>query len=538
MKKSVFLLVLILFVLPFVSSAENDISINKDHLQLEDVFTISADSLKIEGVKFTGNIMINFYGPEEDYILLTQAVDGSFTYDASFCKSGCLLPAVAGNYSVGVSLLDSRLTELTEFLIDTPLVVDNTLNVIVALNKIQISPEEELKLEGSVQRNSDSRLLDNGEVTITFEGVEYKTVINSQKFVYTFSTNRDISSDYHDIDISITDEQGNYGESTIQFFVVGVPEALSVIADKDNYLPGENVQIIAGLSDQAGKEIVQEVELKIYDAKGKRALKELILSNEEFDFELQDYAIPGEWKISVKATGLKVDSYFDVDEVEKLEVILLGQNLEITNRGNIPYTKPLVLIFDNDGDKIEKRTNLAPGENITLPLYILANEGEHKIYVENTDQTISLEIVDNRGIGTKMGDFFGRITGQAIRKSGTGTSDAPFMVLVIFLTVALLFTSFTLRRKVKGKTKGSKGSKKMKVKQDDEVDDIKSRILEDIKQSSIRQETKRAFVVDPILKSEEPKRVPSRVQFDEPMRKEDATPAPKKESSSFFKLFD
>jgi hypothetical protein len=537
MKKSLLLLVLAFLILPFVSSAENELSINKENLQLEDVFTISADNLKIEGVKFTGNIMINFYGPDEDYTLLTNAHEGGFSYDASFCKVGCLLPPAPGNYSVSISLLDSRLAELTELMIDTPLVVDNALNVILSLNKVQINPEGELKLEGSVQRNSDSRLLDEGEVTILFEGVEYKTVINSQKFIYEFSTTRDISSDYHDIDVSITDEQGNYGESTIQFFVVGVPEILSVRTDKDNYLPETNVQIIAGLSDQADEEIIQEVELKIYDAKGKRVLKELILSNEEFDFQLSEYAVPGEWRIDIKSSGLKVDNYFEVDEIENLDVILIGQNLEITNKGNIPYTQPLILIFDNEEDKIEKRTNLGPGENITLPLYTLSNEGKHKIYVMNTDQTFSLDIVDNRGVGAKFGDFFGRITGQAVRKSGTGTSDTPFMILVALIVGSLIFASFTLRKKGKGKIKGVNLPKKFKVNSDD-VDEIKNRILDDIKHSSVDKESKKAFTVDPIFKSEETKKQPSRVKFDEPMRRDNA-PAPKQDKThNLFKLFD
>ncbi len=535
MKKSLLLVILVFTILPFVSSADNDVTISKEILQLEDVFTIDADNLKVDGVKFTGNVMIIFYGPEEDYKLVTSAYDGAFSYDASFCQSGCLLPAVAGNYSVGIALLDERLTELTEIMLENQIVVDNALNLIMSLNQVQISPGEELKLEGSVQRNSDSRLLDEGEVILIFEGVEYKTMINSQKFVYEFMTGTDISSDYHNIDVSITDAQGNYGEGVIQFFVVGVPEALSVRTDKDNYLPEENVQIVAGLGDQAGEEIMQDVELRIYDGKGRRIMKELILSNEEFDYLLEKDAVPGEWKIMAKSSGLKVESYFDVDEVEKIDVTLVGQDLEITNTGNVPYTKILTLIFDDEG-KVEKRTNLGPGENVSLPLYTMVDDGEHKVYVENVDQTFTLDVVDNRGIGTRLGDYLGRITGQAVRKSGTGTSDAPFMILVALIIVGLLFGSFTLRKKGKGKIKGLKMPKKFKVNTDD-VDEIKNRILQDIKHSSVG--SKKDFNVDPILKSEESKRKPSRVEFDEPMRRGNE-PAPKKEDNTknLFKLFD
>ena len=446
------------------------------------------------------------------------------------------MPNVPGNYSISVSLLDSRLNELEEFMFSEALNVDSALNVILELSQVQITPGEEIKLTGSVQRNADSRLLDDGEVTIVFEGVEYKTQINSQKFVYEFTTPFDVSSNYHDIDVRILDEQGNYGEGSVQFFVVGTPEVLTLSTDKESYLPSENVQIFIGLNDQAGEGIVEEVELRLYNAGGKRLVKELLISNEEFDFQLGEYAVPGEWKIMAKSNGLKIENYFDVKVVENLEVILAGQNLEITNRGNVHYSKPFVIKFDDNEETLEKRTNLDPGENISLALYRFVNDGPHSVYVENIDKTFSVDIVDNRGFGERMGDFFGSITGQAVRKSGTGTSDTRFAIFIVLLVGILAVSGIFLRKKGGGKI-----SKKMKIRKrrriTDDVDEIKSRILEDIKKSGADKKDGASFAVSPILKSEESK--PSRVQFDEPMRKsEPKAPAKEDSTPNLFKLFD
>lgn len=530
MKKSLMALLVVLFIIPLVSSAENDISLSSYNVQFGDSFVIDGDNIKHTGSDFTGNGMINFYGPNGDFVLLTQIVDGHFSQSAGFCKFGCIFPDDSGNYSIGISLLDASLVELEEFIIPGYLVVDSSLDIVMGLENVQINPGDKIKLEGSVQRGVDSKVLESGDVKIIFDEVEYKTSISNEKFVYEFITGIDISSGYHDLDVSITDSQGNYGEGTMQFFVVGIPQLLNINFEKDSYFPDEVVAVIPSLVDQAGEEIIEEVELKIYDGKGKRQVKEIVLSNDDFDYVLEKYAVPGEWRVSAKAAGLKVERYFNVEIVEKVGLSLNGQFLEITNVGNVPYSNPL-LIEDEMGKVVERRTNLAPGENMSLILYTVFDEGQQTFKVLNNDETFSLEVIDNRNFGEKFGDLFEGVTGQAIRSSGTGTSDTPFLILVGLIFGMLIYTSFVLRKKIKFKGIKLKKSK-IKVSSED-VDDIKSRILKDIKDSKMSRKNEDSFIVDPVVRAEEPKRM----QFDEPMRKDDV---PKKDESSgsLFKMFD
>lgn len=538
MKKGLLFLFVALCFVPFVNAVENDVTLNRYHIQLGDGFIVDADNLKVGGESFTGNAMIRLNGPADEYTLLTHVFDGGFSYEAAFCKVGCLLPNVPGNYTVSVSLLDSRLVELEEILVPEILLVDSVLNIVVELDKVQIAPGESVKLKGSVQRNSDSQIIEDGTVKLMFDDVEYETVLSSEKFVYEFNTGGDIESNYHDIIISISDDQGNYGEITSQYFVDAVPQALTVRLDKEDYLPGENIQITVILNDQAGEDVVEEVELKIYDAKNKRVFRELILSNEEFDFELDDYAVPGEWKIMAKSNGLKIDKKFEVETVEKLDIILINQNLEISNVGNIPYSKPLILMVDNE-TKLEKRTNLDSGDNLTVVLYQELSEGKHNIYIENTDQSFEVEIVDNRDFGERVGDFFTGITGQATRKSGYGTSDWPFLILVVFVVGLLVFVSVKLRmhRRLKFKLKKPKfgGPAPSNVPSED-IGGIRERILRDIETSKMERKEDN-FPVQPIFKSEEFKK-PERIRFDEPMRKEEQKPKENNNSGNLFKMFD
>lgn len=530
MKKSLVFALAFIFIVPLVSSIENDISLGSYNVQLGDSFNINGNNIEHNDIDFTGNAMIKFYGPLGDYTLLTQIIDGKFTQSTSFCDANCMFPGQAGNYSIGVSLLDVGLVTLEEFTLPDLLIVNNKLNLILNLDEVQIDPGETIKLAGSAQRYVDSKIFENGEIIILFDEVEYKTLISNDKFVYEFITNTDISSGYHDLDVYFTDENGNFGEESIQFFVVGIPQLLNVNFDKEFYLPGEVVQIMPSLVDQAGKGIEGEIELKLYDGEGRRQIKNVFSSNDGFDYPLENSAVPGEWKVSVKSDGLKIDRYFNVETVEKLGLVLNGQELIITNIGNIMYSDSLSL-QDENGAIVEKRTGLGPGENMSIILYTIFDEGQQTFSVLNNNKNFTVEIIDNRNAGDKIGDFFSGITGQAVRSSGSGTSDAPFLLLVGLIFGMLIYTSFILRKK--GKFSGVKLKKsKLKI-SSSEVDDIKSRILKDIKESKMSRKNENSFDVKPIVDD-----APKRVKFDEPLRKDDI-PAPAKDNTkNLFKLFD
>ena len=137
----------------------------------------------------------------------------------------------------------------------------------------------------------------------------------------------------------------------------------------------------------------------------------------------------------------KMDRYFSVETVEKLGLVLDGQKLIMTNIGNVAYSDSLKL-QDENGNIIDKRTGLEPGENMSIILYTVFDEGQQTFQVLNTGENFTVEITDNRNIGNKLGDFFSGITGQAIRSSGSGTSNAPFLLLIGLIFGMLIYASF------------------------------------------------------------------------------------------------
>nr|MBA4405284.1 hypothetical protein [Nanoarchaeum sp.] len=523
------LFLLLLLVIPFVSSAENEILFSKSHVQLGDSFSITGQNIKLNGNLFTGNSMIILDNGANKYTLLAHISNGNFQQDAAFCKTGCVLPNQAGEYKVIVSLLDSSLLELGKIELADSLIVDSEYNVVAQLSEMQIDPGDKIEIIGSVQRNSDSALLSQGEIKILFDGVEYKTNILNQEFIYELNTAFDMKSGYHNIVVSTFDEDGNLGNITLQCFVIAIPSSLTMSIEKDSYLPKESVKLSLSLLDQANDPIAETVKLNIYDSKNKRILDEVVSSNQDYIFELPEYTVPGEWLAIIKFNTLKDQKSFVVETIETLDIKVNGQYLDVVNTGNIKYVNNLEIFVEPDNFTSLRRTNINPGESITIRLNTLLDEGEHQITIKNFDQTFSVNVVDDRNFGGKLSDYFFSLTGQAVKKPGSGTSSAPTVIMVI-LALFVIMAGYTVYKGYKSKNINRVKFKEPKTSKLDEEDlavvkkndvvDIRDRILKNLKESkkTKKEEKLNSSEIVP-LKPKPVEEEVKKVDFDQPMRK-------------------
>lgn len=523
------LFLLILLVIPFVSSADNEILFSKNTVQLGDSFFITGQNIKLNGNLFSGNSMIILDNGLNKYTLLAHIANGDFQQEVAFCKTGCVLPNQAGEYQISVSLLDSSLLELNKINLVESLIVNNEYNIVAQLNEMQIDPGDKIRISGSVQRSSDSALVSEGEVKILFDGIEYKTNIVNQEFFYELNTAFDMKSGYHNIVVSILDDDGNLGNSTVQCFVIAVPSSLTIAVEKDSYLPKEKVKLSLSLLDQANDPIAETVKLNIYDSKNKRMLNEVVSSNQDYIFELPEYTVPGEWLAIIKFNTLKDQKNFAVENIEALDVKVNGQYLDVVNVGNIKYVNNLEIFVEPDNFTSLRRTNLNPGESMTIKLNTLLDQGEHQITIKNFEQTFEVNVVDDRDFGGKLGDYFFSLTGQAVRKPGSGTSNAPSIILVVlFLFVIMMGYTFYKSYKTKNinriKFKEPKTSKldeeDLTVVKKNDVVDIRDRILRNLKESkqTKKEEKLNSNEIVPLKPKPVDEEV-KRVEFDQPMRK-------------------
>ena len=195
------LLFSLLFFVPFVSASyDGAFNLDKSFVQLGDEFTIIGSNVQFEGQKYNGNAMIILDSGNESYTLLTEVVEGGFSYTASFCDlQECILDKSSGEFKGTIKLLNLQLESLHEFVEVLTLNVVDKLDITLNLKETQLLPGGKLELEGSVFRSTDSVPVTNMNVKIKIDETEADLVLNIENFEYETTVSNKIASNYHDI---------------------------------------------------------------------------------------------------------------------------------------------------------------------------------------------------------------------------------------------------------------------------------------------------------------------------------------------------
>lgn len=408
-----------------------DFSLNVNEIQLGDRITLTGDISKLDGKLIDGFATIYFEKGDSIYLADSATVeDGDLIYTTSFTSME------QGDYNIDILVGDIYGNQYLFENVDT-LKIYSDLVIESELEKNNYKPGEVLSLEGIVKEYLGGDV-DTGEIIIKFDESEYKSKIRAGKFNYEMGIGNFIKSGYHDVIIKIIDENGNFGEKTLNVYIEGIQTALYVDLEKSEFLPKDTVSVTVNLHDQAGDAMVDRAIVKIKNVVGTVLLEEEVMSNEVVDYKLEDFAKPGEWTILVETNDLTAEKLFTVVAVKDLEIDLNGQVLEIKNIGNTVYDQDLELnFFGQKGDHtVYKRTNIAPGETFYLAMYKDVPADTYTVHVANTDISFNdVTIVDERSVGQKIGDYFGGITGSVVSAPGSSTSKSPLIGLVIILIV-------------------------------------------------------------------------------------------------------
>ena len=543
MKKRVYLLALVfLACLPFISAEGNEsegdstysieFNIDKSRIQLGDNILIDGSIFKDNDL-FEEQVNMKFYfTSESDQNEIYLSI-----FDGTFSLSPWLRDLQNGDYDISVELIDLEGNSLHYFDNLQSLFIDNTLVLDLSLENDQLNPGDKLQILGSILRNLDRKEIPLGLVTVELDGVEYITEVSNGNLDYEIILNDNIRSNFHGTLIKVEDSFGNRGDIVLDFYVIPQEESLELILEKKSFFPGEEMRTRVALYDQSNTEIIEDVNIQIFNTKGKKVFEEDFSTSSYSRYLLQEFALPGEWKIQVKSNKMETEKFVEVLISKNIELELLAQSLKIKNSGNVKYEDPLVLLVSNgEYEKtIEFRTGLKPGSNISIDLFKFLDDGNYDVKSLNTNETFNLEIYDERGFGSKTGDFFKSITGQAVHVSGSKNSNAASYGFGIIFLLLIVFSAFFFNRgifakKVKNVKPGKFKSKNVQSKilrkseEDKEIEDFKTRILKDIEKSGNdkdeKKENNKPFNVQPFFPIQKEKtEKPERFSFDKPLRK-------------------
>lgn len=413
-----------------------DVSV-KSNSQLGDSFVINGAVLKQDGAVVDGSAVINF--KEGGNLVFFEDADiksGEFSYR----KDLSLIPA--GDYSIDVEVKDNLgnsgyYSDVTTFSVLDKLGID------ARIDKNLYDPSEALSLSGEVKSLINS-VVENIDVEVEIEGVKLMDSLPDAKFPFNikYSIPSNIKRGEHIIKITVKDDKGNYGTTSLKFSVRAVPKTLNFFLNKSSVIPLENIIFKVVLLDQANDVIEDQVFVKLYNEKGEFEKSKVVGTN-GYDFLITPYmGLPGNWRIVAEGFGLVNEKTLVVLPYKNVVTDVKEGKLIVQNTGNVVYED---FIDVKSGDKIKgRKIYLDLNESTSIPLDDLFDPGVYELNVPFTGQNFSSVTVYEQG-----GLFSGLagITGNAVANLQDSGKKLWLFVLFLGLLVALILVLKPYRKR-------------------------------------------------------------------------------------------
>ena len=389
-----------------------------------------------------------------------QAVTGNFQMDllcgantVNFYKNGMSVPAgderviesslilqrdVIGENKGTCSIRayfssDSTVTE--DFLISDGIEVNAT------LSKTELSPGESILIKGKAVKENGKAANGYVDVLIT-EGnstiESRKGTVNNGDFTTNITIPEGLKSGNYILKISVYEEDlsaqlTNNGFQNQGIFVKQVPTSLEIVFENSGenvgveVLPGEALRVKAVLHDQTGVTIDSLVFLTIKNSKNKIMEQTELPTDEFLEFPIAYNEAPSSWKVVAVSNKLTSEATFLIPEKESAEIKIENKTVFITNTGNIPYNKTVLVKIGNQSMSIDVYLSVGSSQRWLLT----APDGEYDVSVlADGEETISSGVA---------------LTGNAIdiRKASAGIGSlTKFPAVWVFMIAVLGIMTF------------------------------------------------------------------------------------------------
>ncbi len=357
--------------------------------------------------------------------------------------------------------------------------LSNKLDVRILADKPFALPGETIKITGNV-KTIIGKAPEGASADIMLDTTRIPVTLKDGSFDVEFKLPANIKSGKHEIIATARDTLGNSGNDGTKIEITPVATTLTAALDKKSYQPGETLGITAYLYDQGNDAINTIAAITITAPNGKAAFSTDIETNKLEKFQTPEFAMPGKWKINANIKTLSSDVEFEIAEMKQLEATIDGENLLISNTGNVKHTKRVVATLRNgvDAYKAYSSENIMPNKTLIIELNKYAPNGPYIAEVELPQKTVQLSV-------------------NIINGKRQINLNIFFAFLVALLVFILLYNALVKLAPVHKYQKESKFKPKMRgirarhdddlgyksETKDDEMQDFRNRILKDIKKT-------------------------------------------------------
>jgi len=155
---------------------------------------------------------------------------------------------------------------------------------------------------------------------------------------------------------------------------------IGIELDKNDYNPGEEIKFKITLYDDNAQKIDGQINYEIKDYYSEIVEQGIVSSGEEKIVKIPTDANKGLAEISAKYNEIEIKNFFNILELDKIEIKLDGDNLVIINVGNV--------------DIFSKQFSIHIGDHVETALVSLAKGQEKRIRLTGENKEYDVRIVD------------------------------------------------------------------------------------------------------------------------------------------------
>ncbi|MBR9703959.1 hypothetical protein GOV12_00980 [Candidatus Pacearchaeota archaeon] len=318
--------------------------------------------------------------------------------------------------------------------------ISKKLNVVLKTTSYFSKPGEMIIISGEVSK-LNGLLVNEGEIEISIPilnktdidlGNLYSPIVNGN-FSVSLNLPKNIPNGEYRIDVKAIEkmnkEISSEGIEMADLNIIQVPTILDIAIDNQRINPGDSINFKPLLLDQSGYYMDGEVSVIIKDDYENRLFEKIENAGEIIIFTTETEINSGYYSIEISTGELFTKKNFFINEKALVTFDLNNDNLVITNIGNVPYNKS-VLIDISGQEFLRKLNNLLPGES--KEFILSGDDGFYDIKVKDDSSELTREDVSLTGNAVGVSDMNNGITILA-------NTPIIWIIFIIILGALILF---------------------------------------------------------------------------------------------------
>ncbi|MCU0642513.1 MAG: hypothetical protein MUF61_02980, partial [archaeon] len=269
------------------------------------------------------------------------------------------------------------------------------------------NPGESINVSGSAVKDNGKPSEGFVEVRVANSDANAAGRITNGRFAFSLPIPENARSGTYEVEARVyeRDEYGkvtNEGSARSLVKIRQIVKKMNIAISSQSLVPGQELTYSIVLYDQAGDEAAGDVSLSIYDPSGKQVSENLVKAGGTNLWKTEPTFAPGNWQIGAKINSISGSNAIYLEELQNASFVIEGDNLVITNTGNVVYEKNVEITISDK--KETKEVYLDVGESKVF--YLSAPDGEYEIVASD---------------GFRESQFSSFLTGNAIRVDDGGS---------------------------------------------------------------------------------------------------------------------